>query len=179
MSLKLELIAAAMTALMVVPPTAFAANHREAPITALDRLADITDFFSFVSYDDPGKVTFILNVDPLLDPANGPNYFPFDPNILYEIKIDNNNDALADITFQFRFTTTIRPPSGLPAKIAAGIYTTPHWKQHFDHCSTQCANRLRTWHSDCAPRSFCPGWPRFRGDHYSAELHRDDGRWPW
>ncbi|MBL8251697.1 MAG: DUF4331 family protein, partial [Candidatus Competibacter sp.] len=43
-----------------------AANHREAPLTALDHKADITDFFAFVSYDDPSKATLILNVDPLL-----------------------------------------------------------------------------------------------------------------
>ena len=30
----------------------------------------------------------ILNVDPLLEPANGPNWFPFDPEILYEIHVD-------------------------------------------------------------------------------------------
>ncbi len=123
--LKRELVAAVMVTMMAATPAAFAANHREAPITALDRLADITDYFSFVSYDDPTKVTFILDVDPLLDPANGPNYFPFDPNILYEIKIDNDNDADADIIFQFRFQTEIRPPATLPANIAAGIYTTP------------------------------------------------------
>ena len=67
-----------------------AANHREAPITALDRAADITDFYAFRSYE-PGhtdKVTLILNTDPLLEPSNGPNYFPFDPEILYEIKVD-------------------------------------------------------------------------------------------
>ena len=40
-----------------------AANHREAPITALDRLADITDYLAFVSYDDPDRVTLILAVD--------------------------------------------------------------------------------------------------------------------
>ena len=28
---------------------AFAANHREAPLTALDHKADITDWFAFVS----------------------------------------------------------------------------------------------------------------------------------
>ena len=62
-----------------ISSTALAANHREAPLTALDQKADITDFFAFVSYDHSDKVTLILNVDPLLEPANGPNYFPFDP----------------------------------------------------------------------------------------------------
>ena len=61
--------------------------------------ADITDFFAFVSYEDPNKVTFLLNVDPFLEPGNGPNYFPFDDNVLYQILIDNNNDALAGSLF--------------------------------------------------------------------------------
>jgi len=80
-----------------------AANHREAPLTAIDTKADITDWFAFVSYDDPAKVTMILNVDPLLTASNGPNYFPFDHEILYEMKVDNNFDADEDIKIQFRF----------------------------------------------------------------------------
>jgi len=91
----------------------FGANHREAPITALDHKADITDVYAFRSYE-PGaanNVTMILCVDPFLDPANGPNWFPFDPDLLYEIKIDNNNDAVEDIVFQFRFQTEQRLPN--------------------------------------------------------------------
>src|SRR5215470_9135255 len=101
----------AMSLLLVAPPGAFASSHREAPITALDHKADITDFYAFVSYDHPDRVTFVMNVDPFLEPANGPNYFPFDPNVLYEIKIDNNFDASPDIIFKFRFTTEIRNPT--------------------------------------------------------------------
>lgn len=100
--------------ILLLPPTfqvAEAANHREAPLTALDTKADITDWFAFVSYDDPTKLTMILNVDPLLEPSNGPNYFPFDPEILYEMKVDNNFDAAEDITVQFRFKTEYRLPS--------------------------------------------------------------------
>jgi hypothetical protein len=90
-----------------------ASSHREAPITALDHKADITDFYAFRSYDGGAipRVTFILCVDPFLEPANGPNWSPFDPDILYEIKVDNNNDAVADVTFQFRFTTEQRLPN--------------------------------------------------------------------
>src|SRR5262245_2774688 len=97
-----------------------AANHREAPLTALDHKADITDVYAFVSYGGettpqaPGRVTLILCVDPLLEPANGPTLFPFDPEILYEIKVDNNNDALEDVVFQFEFGTEYRLP---------GVYT--------------------------------------------------------
>lgn len=108
--------------LLCAPQLTFAANHREAPITSLDHKADITDIFAFRSYE-PGRtanVTFILCVDPLLEPANGPNYWPFDPEILYEIKIDNNHDAVEDLVFQFRFTTEQRLPGLFQVYAGAG-----------------------------------------------------------
>src|SRR3954452_9592640 len=37
--------------LVLALPGVFAANHREAPINALDHQADITDVFAFRSYD--------------------------------------------------------------------------------------------------------------------------------
>ena len=95
---------------LLIPAGLYASSHREAPITALDRTADVTDWYAFVSYDHPDRVTMILNVDPFLEPSNGPNYFPFDPNVLYEMKIDNNRDGVEDITFQIRFKTEIRQP---------------------------------------------------------------------
>ena len=113
-------LATLMAVCMLTPNVSFGANHREAPITALDRTADITDWYAFVSYDDPTKVTFIMNVDPLLDPSNGPNYFPFDPEIVYTMKIDNDHDALADIGFEFRFQTEVRAPGLFTGFIGAG-----------------------------------------------------------
>jgi Domain of unknown function (DUF4331) len=110
----------AMCLLLITPPGVFASSHREAPITALDHAADITDFYAFVSYDHPDRVTFIMNVDPFLEPSNGPNYFPFDPNVLYQIKIDNNHDALADVTFSIRFQTEIRAPQLFTGFAGAG-----------------------------------------------------------
>jgi uncharacterized protein DUF4331 len=103
-------VAMIMALLMVVAGDVFGSSHREAPITALDRTADVTDWYAFVSFDHPERVTMILNVDPFLEPSNGPNYFPFDPNVRYEMKVDNNRDGIEDITFQFRFKTEIRQP---------------------------------------------------------------------
>lgn len=104
-----------------------AANHREAPITAIDHKADITDVFAFRSYgaNDIGtnavpKVTFIMNVDPLLDSANGPTLFPFDPDLRYEIKIDNNHDAAEDIIFRFEFRNDVRGPGVFTVVAGAG-----------------------------------------------------------
>src|SRR5580700_6845505 len=107
----------ALSLLIAIPPGAFASSHREAPITALDHTADITDFYAFVSYDHPDRVTFIMNVDPFLQPSNGPNYFPFDPSIVYQIKIDNRQQAKAAVVFSFRFHTNILD-AGLPVGFA-------------------------------------------------------------
>src|SRR6266545_8391930 len=109
-----------MVLLVLVPASLFASSHREAPISALDHSADVTDWYAFVSYDHPDRVTMILNVDGFLEPSNGPNYFPFDPNVLYEMKVDNNHDGVEDITFQFRFNTEIRQP-GVFTGFAGGI----------------------------------------------------------
>ena len=110
---------------VLVPGTILiASSHREAPISALDHSADVTDWYAFVSYDHPDRVTMILNVDGFLEPSNGPNYFPFDPNVLYEMKIDNNRDGQEDITFQFRFKTEIRQPSVF-TRLVGGIAGIP------------------------------------------------------
>jgi hypothetical protein len=123
-SLRPTLAAAAAGALLVF--LAPASNHREAPITALDHKADITDMYAFVSYDaaqtageTPENVTLILCVDPLLEPGNGPTLFPFDPAIRYEILVDNDQDALADRAFRFRFDTEYQLPTVFTA--VAGI----------------------------------------------------------
>ena len=101
---KALLLAGASMALLATG-TAHAASHREAPITAIDRTADITDWYAFVSPDAPHTVTMILCVDPLLEPANGPNYFPFDEQLLYQLNVDNDQDARDDIRFEVRFKT--------------------------------------------------------------------------
>ncbi len=117
---RIAILAAA--SLSAIPLSILASNHREAPITALDQKADITDLFAFRSYDGVGvpRVTLILCVDPFLEPGNGPNWFPFDPEILYEIKVDNDNDAVADVTFQFRFITEQRLPNLFQVYAGAG-----------------------------------------------------------
>src|SRR5215467_6939738 len=109
-------IAVILAAVLVVPtaaPFALAASHREAPLIALDPAADNTDTYAFRSWQDPSKVVFIMNVIPGQDPADGPNYFNFDDEILYAINFDNNQDGIAeDIVYEFRFKTETRPILG-------------------------------------------------------------------
>ncbi len=91
----------------------FGASHREAPMIALDPAADNTDVYAFRSWENPDKVVFILNTIPGQDPGDGPNYFAFDDDILYEIHIDHNQDGKAeDIVYQIQFDTETRPALG-------------------------------------------------------------------
>jgi hypothetical protein len=109
---RLNSFVAFFLALIVLAPASlFASSHREAPISALDHAADVTDWYAFVSYDHPDRVTMILNVDGFLEPSNGPNYFPFDPNVRYVMNVDNSQSGEADIQFVFRFKTEIRQPA--------------------------------------------------------------------
>src|SRR5262249_18316682 len=82
-------------------------SHREAPEISKDPVADSTDVYAFVSPDRPGTITLIANYIPLEGPAGAPNFYAFGDDVLYEIHVDNNGDAKPDVTFQFRFRTTL------------------------------------------------------------------------
>ena len=88
-----------------------ASSHREAPLIAQDPSADNTDLYAFVDPNDSTMVTLIANVIPFQKPDGGPNFYPFDPNVVYEIHVDNNGDAVEDITFQWQFTTEVANPA--------------------------------------------------------------------
>jgi hypothetical protein len=85
-------------------------SHREAPEISKDPVADNTDVYAFVSPDHPDTVTLITNYIPFEGPAGGPNFFEFGDDVLYEIHVDNDGDAVDDITYQFRFQTELRDP---------------------------------------------------------------------
>jgi hypothetical protein len=95
------------------PQAARAASHREAPLISLDPTADITDFFMFRSYE-PGKadkVVLVMDVIPGEEPSSGPNYWNFDPSVLYSFNVDNNGDGVDDVRFDLHFQTELR---GIP-----------------------------------------------------------------
>jgi Domain of unknown function (DUF4331) len=107
-SLSLVALGSVLVAGMV---TTHASSHREAPLISQDPLADNTDVYAFVSPAHPDKVTLIANYIPFEAPYGGPNFFKFDDNVLYEIMIDNDGDAIEDVTYQFRFTTEVQNPN--------------------------------------------------------------------
>src|SRR6476620_10067838 len=73
-----------------------ASSHREAPLISGDPQADNTDVYAFVSPDAPDTVTIIASYIPFENPQGGPNFYRFGDNVLYEIHIDNNGDAVDD-----------------------------------------------------------------------------------
>ena len=108
----LSLLAAAGVIMVTVgdtSPFGEASSHRDAPLITEDPTADNTDVYAFVS-TEPGRsdyVTLISNFIPLEEPGEGPNYYRFSDNVLYEIKVDVNGDAEEDLTYEFDFSTRI------------------------------------------------------------------------
>ncbi len=89
-----------------------ASSHREAPLIAGDPRADNTDVYAFVSPDAPDAVTLIANWIPFEEPNGGPNFYTWADDTRYNIKIDNDGDALPDLTYTWIFDTVTRDPNG-------------------------------------------------------------------
>ncbi|MEP6696377.1 MAG: DUF4331 domain-containing protein [Pseudonocardiales bacterium] len=98
----------AATGLAFGPGTAGASSHREAPLIAAEPQIDNTDVYAFVPNNDPSDVALVANWIPFEEPAGGPNFYPFSPDAHYDINIDNNGDARADITYRWTFTSHYR-----------------------------------------------------------------------
>ena len=126
---SLKVTTAVALAIVGVSPAA-GSSHREAPnITEMPKV-DNTDVYAFRSYE-PGRadfVTLISNFQPGENPGDGPNYYTMDPNAIYEIHIDNNGDAVEDLTYQFKFTNTLRNGTGIT--IDAGGMVLPIAPRH-------------------------------------------------
>jgi len=122
--MKALTLSAAVAALITVG--AQASSHREAPYIGKNPQVDATDFYLFMSYE-PGRedyVTMIANYIPVQAPYGGPNYFPLDSNALYEIHIDNDGDAIEDVSFQFRFNDVLPEGGVIPLMIGEKSVTT-------------------------------------------------------
>jgi hypothetical protein len=71
-----------------------------------DARLDLTDLYAFPKPDGSAKSILIMNVHPStgFNPTGPTRQDPFAPGALYEIKIDTNGDAVADITYSVRFS---------------------------------------------------------------------------
>ena len=113
-------------------------SHREAPDISMDPVADSTDLYAFVSPDAPNTVTLISNYIPLQHPDGGPNFYEFGEDVLYEIHIDNNGDALPEITYQFQFKTHHRNPlTFLYNTGPISTISSPNWNRYQTYTVTK------------------------------------------
>ncbi len=98
------LTASLLLSLAAIGNSVQASSHREAPFITEHPKVDGTDFYMFRSYETGRSdfVTLIANYQPLQDSFGGPNYFTLDPEAVYEIHIDNDANAIEDLTFQIR-----------------------------------------------------------------------------
>ena len=73
-----------------------------------DARLDLTDLYAFPKPGDAGKSILIMNVHPSasVNPLGRTTAEPFASDALYELKIDTNGDALADITYRVKFSPT-------------------------------------------------------------------------
>jgi hypothetical protein len=75
-----------------------------------DARLDLTDLYAFPKPGDAGKSILIMNVHPSasVNPPGLTAADPFAPDALYELKIDTDGDAVADIAYRVRFSASER-----------------------------------------------------------------------
>ena len=71
-----------------------------------DARLDLTDLYAFPKPRDSGKSILIMDVHPSVgyNPPGPTTAVPFATEALYELKIDTNGDAVADIAYRVRFS---------------------------------------------------------------------------
>ena len=101
-------LAATACVASLAPTVTQASSHREAPLVAGEPQLDNTDVYAFVSPDAPNTVTMVANWVPFEEPNGGPNFYPFATDAAYDINIDNDGDARADLIYRWTFTDNYR-----------------------------------------------------------------------
>src|SRR6266849_1798456 len=73
-----------------------------------DARLDLTDLYAIPKPGDAGKSILIMNVHPSVgeNPPGPTTAEPFAPEALYELKIDTDGDAVADIAYRLRFSSS-------------------------------------------------------------------------
>ena len=78
-----------------------ASDHQDTPEVELHPRLDINDVYAFPG-STPDRLVLAVTTSSPLTPA-GSASAAFDPGQLYQIKIDNNGDAVEDVVLQFVF----------------------------------------------------------------------------
>src|SRR5712692_33120 len=79
-------------------------DHQDTPDVELNPAQDMTDVYVFPG-SSPDRIVLVLDSWPFLTPAQTGSTV-FDPNLLYQFKIDNNADGVEDKVIQVTFHGT-------------------------------------------------------------------------
>jgi hypothetical protein len=79
-----------------------ASDHQDNPLVELNPGMDMTDVYAFPG-SSPDRVALVMNSWAFLTPAEATT-IGFDPNLLYQFKIDNTGDAKEDRVIQVTFS---------------------------------------------------------------------------
>src|SRR5215212_4584495 len=97
-------VAAAAAAMFVAVAgigVARASDHQDNPLVELNPAMDMTDVYAFPG-SSPDRVVLVLNSWPFLTPGQTAAT-SFDPDLLFQFKIDNTGDAKEDRVIQVTF----------------------------------------------------------------------------
>ena len=81
-----------------------ASDHQDNPLVELNPAMDMTDVYAFPG-SSPDRIALVLNSWGFITPAQA-STITFDPNLLYQFKVDNTGDAKEDRVIQVTFTGT-------------------------------------------------------------------------
>lgn len=92
---------AALAATIATARTSLASDHQDSPEVELNPRMDINDVYAFPG-STADRIAIVMTTSSPITPAQAPTA-AFDPNLLYQIKIDNTGDAVEDLVLQFQF----------------------------------------------------------------------------
>jgi hypothetical protein len=103
--------------LLLSPSPIRASDHADTAENYNRLGADLTDVFIFPSEENANNVVLVMNVHGLIPSGQGAS---FDPNVLYQFKIDTSGDNIEDLVVQAKFAG-----KGLQQKILITHPTAP------------------------------------------------------
>ena len=95
---------AVLTATLAITRSSNASDHQDTPDVELNPRMDVNDVYAF-----PGatadRIALVLTTSSPITPAQSASA-AFDPNLLYQRKVDNTGDGVEDKVFQITFSGT-------------------------------------------------------------------------
>jgi len=103
-TLALVSAVAALSASLALTRSSLASDHQDTPEVELSPRMDINDVYAFPG-SSPDRIALVLTTSSPITPAQSAAA-AFDPNLLYQLKVDNTGDGVEDKVIQITFNGT-------------------------------------------------------------------------